>query len=341
MQTPPNDLDSFKFLSNDILDDDAVAMLSPSSSDVSSNSQMPTPPSSGEHSPSETTADTTDTIVSVSTVFYPGAAHFQVPPDLILLSCDSVFFYVHSQCILDASVNKFNSHLPVRHHSQTGLHDGTHPILLLSESAQVLNVVLHTVYSMSCDQFSPSPDCIIQAVYCLKSYGFPVQTYIAPNMPLYNLILSRSPLHPIEFYAVAAENNLFDLAVAVSSHLLAFNLSSLTDEHASKIGPVYLKRLFFLHLGRNDAFKRLLLSPPAFHGATADCDFTQQKKLTRAWALAAAYLAWDARPDLSTSAIEVALGSLQDHLTCMLCQETLRLRIKHLIIEWSNVKRTV
>jgi hypothetical protein len=149
---------------------------------------------------------------------------------------------------------------------------------------------------MSCAQFSPSFDCVIQAVGCLKLYGFSVKTYIAPNMPLYNLILSRSPLNPIEFYALAAENDLLDLAIAVSSHLLAFNLSNLTDELACKIGPVYLKRLFFLHLGRNDALKRLLLSPPSLHGPTADCDFSQQKKLTRAWALATAYLAWDARP---------------------------------------------
>jgi hypothetical protein len=149
---------------------------------------------------------------------------------------------------------------------------------------------------MSCAQFSPSIDCITEAVDSLKAYGHPMQTYIAPNMPLYNLILSRSPLYPIELYALAAENDLSELAVAISSHLLAFNLSNLTDGLASKIGPIYLKRLFFLHLGRNDALKRLLLSPPALHGPTADCDFTQQKKLTRAWALATAYLAWDARP---------------------------------------------
>lgn len=331
-----SDWDSFLFFSNDILDEDAMEMLSPSSEDIS---LIPTPVSSSEDPDSE---NIQDVVVSVSTVFHPGAAHFQVPADLILLSCDNVFFYIHSRRLLEASSNKFNSQLPVHHPSYTELHHvGAHQILLLPESAQVLNIVLHTVYSMPCGQFSPSSEFIIQAVYCLKTYGFPVRTYVAPTMPLYNLILSRYPLHPIEFYTVAAENDLSELAVAVSSHLLAFNLSNLTDDVVSKIGPVYLKRLFFLHLGRNDALKRLLLSPPTFHGSTMDCDFTQQKKLTRAWALAAAYLVWDAKPDLSTSAIEFALGSLQDHLTCELCQETLRLRIKHLVIGWSNVKRTV
>ena len=62
------------------------------------------------------------------------------------------------------------------------------------------------------------------------------------------------------------------------------------------MGPVYLKRLFFLHFGRIDALKRVLLPPPHPHPPTQHCDFTEQKHLTRAWALASAYFAWDARP---------------------------------------------
>lgn len=238
-----------------------------------------------------------DTIVSVSTIFYPGASHSQTPPDLILLSRDSVFFYVHSDRLRDASANSFNSQLPLEPSKpSSSLEDGNHAIVMLSESSQVLNVVLHTVYMMSCSHFSPSLDEITQAVDSLRKYGVPLNTYIAPTLPLYSLILSRAPLFPIELYAVASENDLLELATAISSHLLAYNLSSLTDELATKIGPVYLKRLFFLHLGRNDALKRLLLSPPGLHGPQPGCDFNEQKKLTRAWALATAYLAWDARP---------------------------------------------
>jgi hypothetical protein len=174
--------------------------------------------------------------------------------------------------------------------------DGNHVIVMLPETAEILNVVLHTMYMMPCTQFSPSLECIVQAVDALSKYGVPLKTFVAPSTPLYSLILARAPLFPIELYAVAAHNDLLELATAISSHLLAYNLSSLTDELALRIGPLYLKRLFFLHLGRNDALKRLLLSPPALHGPTPQCDFTEQKKLTRAWALATAYLAWDARP---------------------------------------------
>lgn len=65
---------------------------------------------------------------------------------------------------------------------------------------------------------------------------------------------------------------------------------------AERIGAVYLKRLFFLHFGRAEALKRILLPPPHPHAPTPSCDFSDQKKLTRAWALASAYLAWDTRP---------------------------------------------
>lgn len=208
-----------------------------------------------------------------------------------------MFFYVHSERLRDASLNGFNSQLPHEPlKPQVAFDDGNQTIIMLSESSQVINVVLHTMYTMSCSHFSPSLDHITQAVDALRKYGVPLKTYVAPNTPLYTLILSRAPLFPIELYAVASENDLLELATAISSHLLSFNLSSLTDEIATKIGPVYLKRLFFLHLGRNDALKRLLLSPPSLHGPLPGCDFTEQKKLTRAWALATAYLAWDARP---------------------------------------------
>lgn len=323
---------AFHFLSTDVFDQDAFNIAS---AEIAIATQVPTPPLSKEGSP----ADNPDTVVSVSTVFYPGATHSQTPPDLILLSHDSVFFYAHSGRLLDDSINGFDSNLPVRHAS--GRDDGTHSIVVLAETSEVLNIILHAIYMLPCSHFSPSLDSIIHCVDSLRKYGIPPKTCINPNAPLYNLILSRAPLYPIELYAVASENDLLELAVAISPHLLSYNLSNLTDELAVTIGPIYLKRLFFLHLGRNDALKRLLLSPPLLHGPTSDCDFAQQKKLTRAWALATAYLAWDTRPDLSTSTITSALGSLQDHLTCGLCQQTLRSRVRQLIIEWSNVKRTV
>jgi hypothetical protein len=156
---------------------------------------------------------------------------------------------------------------------------------------------------MSCAHYAPSFFALESAVISLKTYGIPLRDRIANSTHLYTLLMSHAPLCPLELYALAASNDLYDLAVSTSSHLLSFTLASLTDEMAGRIGPVYLKRLFFLHFGRADALKRLLLSPPHLHAPTQMCDFADQKKLTRAWALASAYLAWDARPGQSTNHI--------------------------------------
>jgi len=178
-------------------------------------------------------------------------------------------------------------------------------------------------------------------VESLEEYGLSVRTYLAPASPLSTLFLGTAPQAPIEFYALAGAYDLNHLAIPISSFLLSYSLASLTDDLVVKMGPLYLKRLCFLHLGRIEALKRLLLPPPQPHVPTASCDFTEQKKLTRAWALASAYLAWDVRPDLSTQAIEIALRPLGDYLVCDQCNQLLRERINKLVGLWSIVKRTV
>ncbi|CDO71378.1 hypothetical protein BN946_scf184908.g136 [Trametes cinnabarina] len=236
-----------------------------------------------------------NTIVSVSTTFHPGANLLPIPPDLIFLSSDNVFFYVHTTQVLAMSTNRFNDLVPPKP-IKTKTRDDLGLVISLPEVATVVNIILHAVYDMSCAHYRPNLDTLITAVDAMAAYGISPKQHIAPSTSLYSLILSQAPIQPIMVYALAATHDLYDLAVPVSSHLLSFPLYTLTDDLAARIGPVYLKRLFFLHLGRLDALKRLLLPPPQPHSPTEDCDFVEQKKLTRAWALASAYLAWDARP---------------------------------------------
>lgn len=206
-----------------------------------------------------------------------------------------MFFYVHTTQVLALSTNHFDDLVPPKPH-KSKMRDDLGPVVPVPESASVLNIVLHAVYDISCAHYHPGVDTLIAAVEAMAKYGLPPRRHIAPSTPLYSLILGQAPMQPIVVYALAAAHDLYDLAVPVSSHLLSFALHTLTDDLAIRIGPVYMKRLFFLHLGRLDALKRLLLPPPHPHPPTSGCDFTEQKKLTRAWALASAYLAWDARP---------------------------------------------
>lgn len=314
-----NEWDSIlQFVSDGLARDIALPADKPTSSVMRpplsrsvSATQIPTPPvrdlllrrGKPSISPSQTSVHGTppeerdQTMISVSTTFFPGAELDVLPTDLIILSADSVFFYVHEHRIVAASTNDFNSLLPLKEGGQL---EDVGNILPLRLDSTVLNILLHTIYNISAAHYAPSPDAVISAVESLEEYGLSVKTHLAPATPLYTLFLGTAPHAPIEFYAVAGSYDLYHLAIPISSFLLTFSLASLTDDLVVKMGPLYLKRLFYLHLGRIEALKRLLLPPPQPHVPTATCDFSEQKKLTRAWALASAYLAWDVRPGESS-----------------------------------------
>ncbi|GJE85005.1 hypothetical protein PsYK624_010820 [Phanerochaete sordida] len=326
--------------SEKVVHEKTLASLLPSTRPTA-ETPIPTPPDSNAGSPIEETEE--PSVVSVSTTFYPNANLHSSPHDIVLISSDAVFFYVHSVVLLRGSSNRFNSLVSSTEEVEEGTSNKASfgPVVTVPEASSVLNVVLHTLYGMSSLHYSPSNETLLAAVDALARYGADLKKQLAPNTPLFQQILGKSPTAAVEYYAIAGHYDLWELAVAVSPYMLSFPLVDLEDRHVGRMGPFYLKRLFFLHLGRVDALKRLLLPPPQGHPATLDCDFVEQKKLTRAWALASAYLAWDARPDLSTTAMEVALRPLGDHLTCTVCRTSLYERIKVLLVQWALVKRTI
>ncbi len=164
-----------------------------------------------------------------------------------------------------------------------------------AESSATLSLIIHTIYGISCTQHPIPFQTIISTVQSFPSYGLAPSRFISPSLPLYNSILWHAPLYPLDGYSLAASFDLYDLASAVSSHLLSFELLGLTDEHATQIGPIYLKRLFFLHIQRQTALKNLLLPPPQPHPESDSCKFADQRSMSRAWTLVAASLTWDAR----------------------------------------------
>lgn len=247
-----------------------------------------------------------ETMVSVSTSFHPGA--HAVEPDMVFTSSDMVLFYVHSRVLESVSPNAFRRVIEAHHHQDKNedakLGSGPNnlkmeEIIPIPDTSVVLNVILHMLYGTSAAQNSPSFEELTTAVYRMPFYDINPRDYITPRTPLYQLLLTHAPLFPLEVYALAAHYDLEDLAVATSSHLLSYPLANLSDEMAQRMGAVYLKRLLTLHLDRFNALRHILLAPPHPHPATKECSFSDQRKLTRAWALVAAYLAWDARPGTS------------------------------------------
>ncbi|EIW80439.1 hypothetical protein CONPUDRAFT_105451 [Coniophora puteana RWD-64-598 SS2] len=341
-EAAPEPLSFIQIPGSNHVETDPSQLLTPPCSALSSNSSPLLTHDKHTFTPSvpDILSSATDegVVVSVSTTFFPGSDILTIHPDVIILSSDSVFFYVHSSVLLRVSHNAFNGLIYVSSNQGCG---AVEPVIPVTEHSSVLNIVLHGIYGISCSHYAPSFESLSSAIAAFPKYGLSAEKLVASSMPLYTLLMSHAPLHPLEVYALAAKYNAHDLAVSASSHLLSFPLASISDDVAAKIGPKYLKRLFFLHLGRLDALKRLLLSPPHPHPPTENCSFEDQKRVTRAWALASAHLVWDTRPDLSTSSIQSALGPLEEQLSCNMCRRTLRDRLNHIIVQWSIIKRTI
>lgn len=216
---------------------------------------------------------------------------------MVLISSDGVLFYAHRFLLLEASDNAFNGSLGADAPGlRKELFTGALRNVGVSTSSTVFNVVLHTIYGMSCKQFQPSLEVLLQAVKALKTYGIRLERVLSSNTPLYAHIVAEMPHDPIDVFLVAAENNVDALAIAASAHLHSVVLPEITDEMAYRMGPRYLKRLVTLHLRRVNYLKKLLMDMPKPHEDTPGCGRVEQRKLGRSWALAAASLVWDIRP---------------------------------------------
>ena len=274
-----------------------------------------------------------------------------------------MLFYVHLHKLL-ASLNGFRGRIIFE---GCEMFSSEQPLFIpLPEDAAALNVFLHTLYGVSCDSYRPSFESIIAAVNALKIYECSLQGFLTSGSPLFRLFLSQAPLRPLEAYTIAAENRLHDLAVSISPHLLSCHLAECPDEYAERMGGVYFKRIHALQAGRMRALRDMILSPPYPHAPTRTCDFDNQRVLNRAWAMASAQLAWDARPgkyavctllvcydcyhlkgadvanialceDLSPSAIGNVLGSLEQQLVCPQCKDALTTRVRDIIVRWSSL----
>ncbi|KAF8751720.1 hypothetical protein RHS01_08491 [Rhizoctonia solani] len=208
------------------------------------------------------------TLISISTRFNLESPDIQ-DSDLVLVAKDNVYFYAHKSILLLDSSNRFGSLIPLgtnETQSQgiggpTSVSSGlatAHTFIKTDHTSEVLNVVLHAIYKFSVEGYRPSPATLRKSTHALSSLGYNLSYVYAPHSELFMLFLQAGVAEPLEMYALAAQYALEDLAVAVSTFTLSVSPSEITDELSVQMGPIYLRRLFFLHLGRADALKRLL-----------------------------------------------------------------------------------
>ncbi|KAM5543238.1 hypothetical protein V8D89_003112 [Ganoderma adspersum] len=262
-----------------------------------------------------------DTIFTgASTSFGPGNIFGGLFSDLAVLSSDQTVYYVHRQHLSGVSTNAFAGLLP-----------GAPFSISVLEPAAVLSIVIHTMYGRSCTDHSPSLDTIEAALDALVKYGVTPHLYASSPQPLYRLLLLHAPHNAIEAYALAGRHSLEAVAVAISAHLLAYDLSLITVELSIKMGAVYLRRLVDLHCDRTKALKSIVMRPPGGHPPTL-------ARLMNAWAFAVAELAWDTLPGMSTHALQWMFEKAGKEIACDDCWTCLRARIQEVCWEWSQVK---
>ncbi|QRV75178.1 40S ribosomal protein S14 [Ceratobasidium sp. AG-Ba] len=305
-----------------------------------------------EHVPFPTLAapsqDGLNAAISVSTRFNPDENDFK-GANIILLTEDQVYFYVHREILLSGSSNKFGSLLPDPARNPETEIDVSQPMnmmdLVVSPTviaakcaSDVLNVALHFIYGRSVESYRPSPSTLRAATTALHDFGYSLLEMFVPHSEPYMLFLQAAVVEPLPMYAIAAQYSLESLAIAVSTFTLSVSPSEISDELAQQMGPIYLRRLFFLHLGRAEALKRLLYPPPSPHlSIEPGCDQRTQYEVSRIWALACASVVVESQPN----EISKVVSPLSAQLACFKCRQALHERVTTLIQDWSTIKATI
>ncbi|KAK0474769.1 hypothetical protein IW261DRAFT_1496990 [Armillaria novae-zelandiae] len=279
---------------SDIMAIGVLGAVVPGPASEISTESLTMPPSSDESRP-----DNKETVRDVPTTFFPGMASLHhddiISSDIILISSDNVQFHVHLHVLYDASSNGFASLLPVTTQG-SGI-----PVLNIPEQSDILNIILKTIYGNPIVDYRPAFEVLVTAVDLLERYGIQPQRYVRPTQPLFELIRFHIPRHPFDIYVLAAHYDLFQLAEAASFYLLSTALDTITEAQSMRMGAGYLKRLYDLHSRRIDALKSILIRSPEPHPPTPTCSLSDQNGVSRAWALSAAYLLWDAQPGKYTA----------------------------------------
>jgi len=269
--------------------------------------------------------------ISMSTTFYLGAMDGPYPPDVLLVSSDNVFFCVHSITLLFHSLNKFGGYLK----------DISQPVLLSAHS-EAVNLALFALYNLNASAFNPTTGLITQALDFLIDHGILPGDCITSTNPFCESIRTLGVRYPLETFIMVAYFDLEHLAIDVSRNLLSLPLYTITEEVALTIGPMYLKRLFFLHLGRVDRLKQLMFQVPEAHGQNKDCYDSEQRRLQLEWRSLAVTLAFEASPAMEPSQLyKVFLPITQKKSLCPDCIESAKRQLRTLIVEWTSVKSTI
>ncbi|KAI0791651.1 hypothetical protein BC629DRAFT_1593236 [Irpex lacteus] len=275
--------------------------------------------------------------VQVSNTFYAQAHLDASPPNVVLVSSDEIFFLVHYHRLVSASSNSFGGLLAASMDPSGG-----DPLTFaVPEPSDILNVVLHCIYNLSCDNYHPTFEGLSASLPSLEKYGLALPDYLARGTPLYNTILNFAPFRPLETYTLAASHALEDLAVAASAYTLHIKVHSIPHNLADQMDVSYLQRLHHLHRSRISRLKALLDESPFPHEEKPYCSVEQRQVLSRAYHFAGSQVFYDATPATSRSGIEMVMRGLIEALSCPDCKASLTTHVDEMVKKWMLFTRTI
>ncbi len=219
-------------------------------------------------------------------------------------------------------------------------------VIYVPEAASVINILLFAAYDRKpttsvLDVARTSLSDLRLAIAALKKYGISVHASVSETSLMFAAFASYCPIAALQVYTIAASNapDLHALAVYASQFLLSLDLSTLDDEVVVEMSPLYLQKLFLLHIKRDKEFKRLIGFLPRPHRLLPHCADTDGMALKEAWAFAMAFLLLSSVfPSTSNSEIDNAVTSVMDKIPCSNCKESLRNHTLDLKQQWSLVK---
>ncbi|KAG9050876.1 hypothetical protein FS837_001530 [Tulasnella sp. UAMH 9824] len=212
-------------------------------------------------------------------------------------------------------------------------------IIAVDETSEVLNILLHVTYNISAQKYGPRVDAISGALSALVKYGLPVPE---AGSEVWALLLRQAHEDPVRVYALGASYVMENVCIGASEHTLKVSLSSLSESQAVEIGPLYLRRLFFLHLGRVEALRRILRAAVEDHSPATSCSGEDRETLHRHWRAARAeILSKDLPQNTSEADMLSTLGPIFSSIVCIQCKEQLQRRVDAVIRDWGRIKRSI
>ncbi|KAH8105136.1 hypothetical protein BXZ70DRAFT_506367 [Cristinia sonorae] len=131
--------------------------------------ETPTLPGRSSDSPKTTPVGTTLTETprwlpkdspthTVSTAFPPDQ---DSPVDIVLISSDHVLFYTQTSQLIEVSDNALDGHLV----GEATTSSSSPAVVSIPETSEVLNVVLHAIFSKSSNQYNPLLATLLSATF--------------------------------------------------------------------------------------------------------------------------------------------------------------------------------